>query len=54
MSKLEMSSSEGSTWCCSICTYENSHRFVACELCGILQNCSAKFEIDDKAGKFHP
>ncbi|XP_074588508.1 uncharacterized protein LOC141844359 isoform X2 [Curcuma longa] len=49
MSKLEIASSEGGTWCCSICTYENSRRFIACELCGTLRNSSAKFEIDDKA-----
>ncbi|XP_042376096.1 HBS1-like protein isoform X1 [Zingiber officinale] len=49
MSKLEIASSEGGTWCCSICTYENSQRFIACELCGILRNSSVKFEIDDQA-----
>ncbi|KAG6514021.1 hypothetical protein ZIOFF_024359 [Zingiber officinale] len=52
MSKLEIASSEGGTWCCSICTYENSQRFIACELCGILRNSSVKFEIDDQAEAF--
>ncbi|XP_008806647.1 HBS1-like protein isoform X3 [Phoenix dactylifera] len=35
-------------WQCSICTYDNDESSLSCEICGIIRDCSANFDNNDK------